>query len=344
MTAARAAQIRARRIAGDELSNTGKRAVIRAEKAAEAGKWTIDRLFDAYMESRAENEARGIDKLRYNKHLKTAFGSKEPCELIPLDIDRMRIHLLKKLSPQSVKHVLNLLTWIVNYGVKKNLCAGIAFHISKPPVNNLRTEDLTDSQLKALLKAIDEDSNIQIQNLMRLALCTGMRRGELFKLKWEHIDFDRGFINIVDPKGGIDQKIPLNAVAREILEKHERPKFKVPGNEERFVESPYVFPGNNGKHRVSAQAGTNRIKKAAGLPKDFRPLHGLRHAYASMLASSGQVDLYQLQRLLTHKDSRMTMRYAHLRDQALRRASDVAADILGSARPTEGEKKESNVA
>jgi integrase len=34
-----------------------------------------------------------------------------------------------------------------------------------------------------------------------MALYTGMRRGELFKLKWDHVDFDRGFINIVDPKG-----------------------------------------------------------------------------------------------------------------------------------------------
>jgi site-specific recombinase XerD len=73
------------------------------------------------------------------------------------------------------------------------------------------------------------------------------------------------------------------------------------------------------------------IRKEAGLPKDFRPLHGLRHVYASMLASSGQVDLYTLQKLLTHKSSVMTQRYAHLRDEALRRASDLAGDLIGQA-------------
>ena len=41
---------------------------------------------------------------------------------------------------------------------------------------------------------------------------------------------------------------------------------------------------------------------------------GLRHVYASMLASSGQVDMYTLQKLLTHKSPAMTQRYAHLRD------------------------------
>ena len=75
----------------------------------------------------------------------------------------------------------------------------------------------------------------------------------------------------------------------------------------------------------------NRIKEAAELPKDFRALHGLRHFYASMLASSGQVDFYTLQKLLTHKSAAMTQRYAHLRDEALRRASDLAGDLISQA-------------
>ena len=53
-----------------------------------------------------------------------------------------------------------------------------------------------------------------------------------------------------------------------------------------------------------------------------------RHTYASMLASSGQVDLYTLQKLLTHKTAAMTQRYAHLRDEALRRASDLAGNLI----------------
>jgi site-specific recombinase XerD len=72
----------------------------------------------------------------------------------------------------------------------------------------------------------------------------------------------------------------------------------------------------------------NKIKTAAGLPRDFRALHGLRHVYASMLASSGQVDLYTLLQLLTHKSPFMTQRHAHLRDQALRKAADLAGNII----------------
>jgi integrase len=50
-----------------------------------------------------------------------------------------------------------------------------------------------------------------------------------------------------------------------------------------------------------------------------------------MLASSGQVDLYTLQKLLTHKSAAMTQRYAHLRDETLRRASDLASDLIAQA-------------
>jgi len=147
-----------------------------------------------------------------------------------------------------------------------------------------------------------------------------MRLGELLKLQWDDIDFERGFIHVRhNPKGGKDQTIPLSHAAREVLETHPR------------TDSPFVFPGRNGRQRSGISVPVNRIKQRAGLPKDFRPLHGLRHTYASMLASSGQVDLYTLQKLLTHKNPGMTMRYAHLRDETLRLASDLAGDLIGQA-------------
>jgi integrase len=192
-----------------------------------------------------------------------------------------------------------------------------------PKVHNIKTEDLDSEQLAKLLEEIDAEEDIQAADMMRMALYTGMRRGELFKLEWTHIDFDRGFIHIVDPKGGSSQRIPLNDMARNVLVKHPR-------------ISNYVFPGRNGKLRVDTPQPIENIKKRAGLPPDFRPLHGLRHVYATMLASSGQVDMYTLQKLLTHKSPLMTQRYAHLRDEALRKASDLAGDIIGQATKKNG--------
>ena len=167
---------------------------------------------------------------------------------------------------------------------------------------------------------------------MSMALFTGMRRGELLKLQWADIDFDRGFISIKDPKGVQNATIPLSESVRQIL------KNLTQG------ESPYIFPGKDGKKRHDIRRGANRIKKAAGLPTDFRPLQGLRHVYASMLASSGEVDMYTLQKLLTHKSPIMTQRYAHLRDDTLRKASTLAGNIIEQASKADDSKNETATA
>ena len=307
MTPARAARVRAQRIEGKRQSRKEVR-----EAAAEI-KWTVDRLWNQY------NAGWRTDWGRYENHLKSPFGGKEPQEISQIEVHRLRINLSKTLKPQTVKHVLILLQRIINFGVKNGLSAGLGFKIEMPRVNNLRTEDLNPEQLANLIEATNTEHDYQAANFMRMALFTGMRRGELLKLQWEDMDFDRGLSTSDTPKGGKDQTIPLNDAAREILSNHPQ------------SDSPFVFPGRGGKQRTNPPHRINAIRKKAGLPPDFRPLHGLRHTYASMLASSGEVDLYVLQRLLTHKSAAMTQRYAHLRDEALRRASDLAGDLIGKA-------------
>ncbi len=325
MTPARAARIRGERIEGKQPSNLARREAQEAVREARAGKWTIDKLWIEYSSQREDSTGLGTDSSRYNKYLRSNFGGLEPRELIQLEIDRLRIKLLKKKSPQTVKHVLTLLQTIINFGINRGLCAGPGFKFQMPRVNNIKTEDLTPEQLTSLLQAIEGDYHPHAGTMMKLALFSGMRRGEMFKLRWEHVDFERGFIHLVDPKGGPSQIIPLNDGARGLLEKHIR------------TGSPFVFPGRGGGQRTSIRQQVNQIRDKAGLPKDFRALHGLRHVYASMLASSGQVDLYTLQKLLTHKNPVMTQRYAHLRDETLKRAADLAGDIISQA--TNGKKK-----
>jgi integrase len=60
-----------------------------------------------------------------------------------------------------------------------------------------------------------------------------------------------------------------------------------------------------------------------------------------MIASSGQVDMYTLQKLMTHKSPLMTQRYAHLRDETLKRGSNIAGDLMNQA--LSGDEEISNV-
>lgn len=318
MTPARAAGIRAERILGHVSSNVERREEAERQAQAEANRWTFDRLWEEYKRQRPGLKGIVTDKNRYQLHLKPAFGDKEPAQLAPLDVDRVRLKLAKGHQPATVRNVMELLRRIINFGVRKHLCQAPAFKIEMPRVNNIKTEDLDPGQLAALLKAAGEDPHPCAGKMMLLALYSGMRRGEMFRLQWQHLDFDRGFIVLVDPKSGHDQRIPMNDAARDLL-------ISMPRTSE------FVFPGRGGGQRTDVNKALSRIKAIAGLPVVFRALHGLRHVYATMLASSGQVDMMTLQKLLTHRSPNMVLRYAHLRDDALRSASNLASEIVGQA-------------
>ena len=79
----------------------------------------------------------------------------------------------------------------------------------------------------------------------------------MFRLKWQDLDFQRGFIKLIDPKGGRDSQIPMNDSALNLFRDHPR------------TESEYVFPGKKGGPRTDIKRALTRIKKATGLPDDF---------------------------------------------------------------------------
>lgn len=316
MTPAKAAALRVQRIRGD-LSNRERRELLKREaerlKEIPPKRWTLERVFDEYIAANPHLKGTPQDRSHF-KNLEP-ISNKEPQEVTPEEIQRIRNDILRTKSPQTCKLTLAILRRIVRWGFKMGYCRPLSFPLDIPPVNNTVTELLTPPQLKRLLNVIDREPRNPGAAMMKLVLFSGLRRGELFRLKWEDIDFNHRFIRLRDPKGGKDQNIPLNPEARKILEKQ-------------IQDGAYVFPGTNGNQRVEIRRAVNRIKRLAGLPKDFRPLHGLRHTYASLLASSGKVDLYTLQKLLTHKSPQMTQRYAHLRDQTLKQASNLIGELV----------------
>lgn len=326
MTEAKANNIRASRLRGKEQPNTVRRAEARAKADEEDSRWTFRKLWYSYSSNRKDCRGKDNDRSLFNLYLGPIIGEKEPHEIIDFDVKRVN-KTMEKLKPQSKRHVLELLHRLVNYGLKNRYSQGLRLNVKLPKVDNQKLETLSPEQLSALLQAINESDDLEAANIMKMALFTGMRRGELFKLKWTDIDFDRGFIHIIEPKGGVSQTIPMNEQARHVLENHPR-------------TAENVFTTHRGKQFVDISRRVNPIKKAAGIGPDFRALHGLRHVYASMLASSGEVDMYTLQKLLTHKSPIMTQRYAHLRDETLKKASSLAGDIIEQAAKAKNRKNE----
>ncbi len=148
-----------------------------------------------------------------------------------------------------------------------------------------------------------------------MLLFTGARLGEILTVHWDYVDLDRSLINLPDSKTG-RKPIYLNSLAKEVLS-------ALP----RIESNPFVIVGRKtGAHLVNIRKPWYRIREAAGI-EDVR-IHDLRHSFAS-IAVSGGLTLPLIGKLLGHKKSATTERYAHLADDPIRAANEEVAQLLG---------------
>ncbi len=152
---------------------------------------------------------------------------------------------------------------------------------------------------------------------VRLLLATGCRKNEILTLKWEHVDFERGCLQLPQTKTG-PRKVTLSAWAMEFL-----------ATLAIVDKNPYVLPGNvPGQHFVALDRAWQRLRHRAGLP-DVR-VHDLRHSYGAIGAGLGQ-SLLLIGKQLGHRRAATTQRYAHLDDAPVRAAADMIAGYLTAA-------------
>ncbi len=143
--------------------------------------------------------------------------------------------------------------------------------------------------------------------MVLVAMNTGLRRGELTSLHWDHADLDTAVITVLagKAKSGKARHVPMNAEVVDVLK---RWREMAPEDE------PRLFPIE------SPKTAWNSLVEEAGIGK-FR-FHDLRHHFASRLVMAGE-DLNTVRELLGHADIATTLRYAHLAPEHKRRAVNV---------------------
>lgn len=158
-----------------------------------------------------------------------------------------------------------------------------------------------------------------LRPIVLLALNTGLRRGELFHLKWGDVNLKTKWVVVIGKTSKTKQtrKVPLNIEAATVLEKWREQCGK-------SGVSDYVFPGDQGAKLTAITTAWRSLRTKANLP-DFN-FHDLRHHFASRLVQSG-VDLNSVRELLGHADIKMVLRYAHLAPGGLAIAVEKVARI-----------------
>jgi len=158
--------------------------------------------------------------------------------------------------------------------------------------------------------------------LVLTAMLTGLRKGELFNLTWQDINFQSEMLTVKakGAKSGKTRTVPLPNECLEVLTSWMQiTKFRQPEN--------CVFPNKKGEQLNNVDTSFRNLLKAAEII-EFR-FHDLRHHYASRLVQLG-VQLYTVKELLGHSEFKMTQRYAHLTPDNLKDAVKVLDRPPGS--------------
>jgi integrase len=284
----------------------------------------IDEVWKKYLSwAKQHKKSWNKDLQRWQMHVQPHLRDKKMDAVTTYDVHFVikRMRLRRNYAPATIKHVIVLIRRVYNWASDMDLYSGEnpASKIKLPKLNNEITECLSKDEISRLLETCDIWVNQRAALMVKFALFTGLRRGELFNLKWENVDHNNGWIYLSGTKSGKDSYLPISDEALKILNEVI--------NHLPHSDCPYVFPNKHGNKRITISKIWNRIKKRAKIPHEFR-FHGLRHTYASYLASSGKVSQYTLQKLLTHKTPQMTQRYAHLFDETLREGANLLLKLF----------------
>lgn len=155
---------------------------------------------------------------------------------------------------------------------------------------------LTREEVKSLLDAFEDKEYRAMFLLMYLA---GMRRGEVFSLTWDRIDFNNGIIRTTG-KGSKDRTIPMMQPVIDALK-------SLRGDNGDSLVFPSPVTGNK---RVDVRKAIERAKTRAEITKRIYP-HLLRHSFATHIYNATG-DLNALRETMGHTDFRVTKIYTQL--------------------------------
>lgn len=236
------------------------------------------------------------------------------------DIERVRDRLAARYKPNTVRSALRPLGAALTWAITQELISQSPMAKLPMPRRQYSSDRLTAEQATRLLEvARQRAASHRPQRLhgslfigVSLAMRLGLRRGEIFGLRWQDVDLAHGRLTVARsyeglPKNGKPRTLPIPSALSDDLR-----AWKAGIG----ASSPLVCPlGKMGMIAFS------KLLAAAGCPYFSRPWHALRHTFASLLIEQGG-SILALKELLGHSSLDMSLVYSHLSPGAL--AADVA--------------------
>lgn len=234
-------------------------------------------------------------------------------------MDHRSMRLRSGIQASTLNRDRTALMALLNHAVEDGL-------IPENPVANFKRLKLDQDERvrylspneRARFMAALEHAEEYFQVMVKLALLSGMRRGELLRLTWPNVDLRREEIVIraQTAKSAKKRVIPLPSSAVKLMREWKGKQAITDMEQHVFLNPSTRRPYTGVKRQWQKLVDYSEIE-------NFR-FHDCRHDYASRLVEAG-IDLYRVKELLGHSSIEQTQRYAHLSDEAKRAAVEVLA-------------------
>lgn len=284
-------------------------------------------------------------------HLAPTLGKKAIDKLKPLDIQKYYTEKLRNgrvdgkggLSARTVLHHHRLLHEALEYAVKWQIIPiNPAKAVSPPKAKKAEFNVLTKEQIQMVL---EHSKGKPYYNVVFLAIHTGMRRGEIFGLKWKDIDFNNQILSIrrtlqrIKNKGyvlldatktdGSRRSVTLTdsviQLLKQIKDKQEKDKL-IFGSA--YDDQDLVFATPEGKFLNMENLTRNFGRMVKKLDVPYVRFHDLRHCHATILMLQGVHPKIVSERL-GHSSTKLTMdTYSHVMPNMQREAAQKLDDFL----------------
>jgi integrase len=277
---------------------------------------TVAELVERFLSEYSRPRVKDLAEYRQNarcalRRTLPLLGDKPADAVKSADIAKLRDALGEKFSAASVRVTLAFLATVFSFATKAgivtmNPCLGI----EKPPQRAL-LEFLSKEDAGKLLAYAYEHAPAR-HPMLAVALHCGLRKGELFGLRWRDLDLDARRIDVMRscrklPKGSKPRHLRLPSVLLAILRDW---RERCPKTAESLV-FPVVRRGTTNMGSSKDMLDLPELLTAAGCTQLARPWHALRHTFASHFVMNGG-NILTLQKILGHSDIKMTLQYAHL--------------------------------
>lgn len=313
--------------------NTGKRIqkVTKVSSAEEAHEELLRRCFPRLLKSKEAKE--GKREITFSEWAKTYlenysslnkswrddhsrmkpftefFNDRELREIVPSDVQRF-VKSRKKAgnSPGTLNRYLSLLKRMMNVAIEEGYLEANPVKVKKFSEQDREKTRVISEQEEA---AIMEHASPWLKSFLVIALNTGMRTGEIFRLSWKQIDLHERMITVEVTKSGKTRHVPIS----------ERLFQELVSMKSRNAKSQYLFYNpKTGRPITSMKTAFRNTLRRAGL-SGIR-LYDTRHTAATRWIRSG-VDVQTVKELLGHSDISITSKYLHTNIEAKRKAVEM---------------------